>query len=109
MSGKLGPKASAAQQTPARTGDPAAPAAGRVTVRGAAGLPLHLLPPAAPVPPPGTGRGASSGEEGWSRGQPASASGFASPGHPRSETPPRIQTADLGGQTCCLTDFPVSL
>lgn len=71
-------------------------------------LPQLLLLPA-PVPPPGTGRGASPGEEGWRGGRPASDSRFASPGHPRSGTPPRCQTADLGGQTCCLTDFPASL
>lgn len=52
-------------------------------------VPQPLLSPAAPVPPPGTGRGGGPGEEGWSRGKPASDSGFASPGQPRSETPAR--------------------
>lgn len=61
-------------------------------------VPQPLLSPAAPVPPPGTGRGGGPGEEGWSRGKPASDSGFASPGQPRSETPARWS----GGQTCCL-------
>lgn len=91
MRGKPGPKASAAQMTPARRGEPAAPD----RERDGSEPPLHLLPAAAPAAaspgPASTGArgGARPGGGRMGTDRPQSDRGFSSAGHHRSGTPPR--------------------